>query len=72
MCFRETTEKLECIEKELRALKGDIEKWNISDVNNLTSHFEEKDCKGHEKLLFELDNQFAAKERYNNLSHFEV
>ncbi|XP_058806205.1 synaptonemal complex protein 1-like isoform X2 [Phymastichus coffea] len=61
--LKETVEKIECIEKELKALKADIEKWTIFDITNVTNNCEENDFKGHEKLLFELDNQYAAKER---------
>lgn len=41
----------------------DITKWTNIEINHSTSDSKNEDLKGHEQLLFELDNQYAEIER---------
>ena len=68
MLYRETSEKLDCVQKELTILKSDIAKWTNVEVNNSNNTLKDEDLKGHEQLVYELDNQYLDKERL--LYHF--
>ncbi|XP_003427097.1 kinectin isoform X2 [Nasonia vitripennis] len=61
--LKETCEKLECVQKELNLLKADIDKWSNMEINSSCNLSKDEDQKGHEQLLFVLDNQYKDKER---------
>ncbi|OXU21046.1 hypothetical protein TSAR_008587 [Trichomalopsis sarcophagae] len=61
--LKETSEKLEYVQKELNLLKADIAKWSKLDTNSSCNNSKDEDQKGHEQLLFELENQYTDKEK---------
>ncbi|XP_031776886.1 interaptin [Nasonia vitripennis] len=61
--LKETSEKLEYVQKELNLLKAEIAKWSKLDTNSSCNNSKDEDQKGHEQLLFELENQYKDKEK---------
>ncbi|XP_014213317.1 synaptonemal complex protein 1-like [Copidosoma floridanum] len=61
--LKETSEKLEYVQKEVDRLKTDIEKWSNLDENQLSSIIENEDAKRYEQLLSELGQQCQQRER---------